>query len=93
MRNTEIGQSFASKYQYPNIYIEYLPVQDTEILNLVQQFLNLSILSPDLITDLSKHFPFFKYLSNGNAYLWMGDGQTIGKLHFDPFDNILLQVW
>jgi hypothetical protein len=93
MRNTEIGQSFASKYQYPNIYIEYLPVQDTEILNLVQQFLNLSVLSPDLITDLSKHFPFFKYLSNGNAYLWMGDGQTIGKLHFDPFDNILLQVW
>ncbi len=24
--------------------------------------------------------------------LWLGDGNAVGKLHFDPFDNILLQI-
>lgn len=91
--HNEIGAGKFSKYQFPNIYIEYLPVQDPQILNLVQQFLNISVVSPDLITALSEHFPFLKYLLNGNPHLWMGDGQTIGKTHFDPFDNILLQVW
>jgi hypothetical protein len=86
------GQAISSKYQYPNIYIEYLPVQDLEILELVRQFLNLRVDSPGLIAALSTHFDFLKYLANGNAYLWMGDGHTVGKLHFDPFDNILLQV-
>ena len=28
----------------------------------------------------------------GRSFLWLGDGRTVGKLHFDPFDNILVQV-
>jgi hypothetical protein len=25
-------------------------------------------------------------------FLRLGDGNTVGKLHFDPFDNILVQL-
>jgi hypothetical protein len=31
-------------------------------------------------------------LLQGKAHLWLGDGRTVGKLHFDPFDNILVQL-
>lgn len=24
--------------------------------------------------------------------VWMSDGRTLGKLHFDPYDNLLCQV-
>lgn len=28
----------------------------------------------------------------GKPYLWLGDGDTVGKLHFDQYDNILVQL-
>jgi len=28
----------------------------------------------------------------GKPHLWLGDGKTVGKLHFDPFDNLLVQL-
>jgi hypothetical protein len=31
-------------------------------------------------------------LRNGRAHLWLGDGHTVGKLHFDPYDNLLIQL-
>ncbi len=33
-----------------------------------------------------------EFALEGIPYLWLGDGNTVGKLHFDPFDNLLLQV-
>ena len=30
--------------------------------------------------------------ADGKPMLWLGDGRTVGKLHFDPFDNVLFQV-
>eukprot|EP01042_Synura_sphagnicola_P000070 gene70-70_t len=31
-------------------------------------------------------------LLGAKPYLWMGDGNTIGVLHFDPYDNVLFQL-
>lgn len=25
----------------------------------------------------------------GEPYLWLGDGRTVGKVHFDPYDNVM----
>jgi hypothetical protein len=83
--------STLTDYQFPNLYIEYLPLNDLEILKMVKQFIDIHSGS-DFLSMLSAKFPLLKYLLNGNAYLWMGDGRAIGKLHFDPFDNILMQV-
>lgn len=44
----------------------------------------------------SKKYPGFpewvSALKDGSPFLWLGDGRAIGKMHFDPFDNLLLQV-
>ena len=31
-------------------------------------------------------------LKGGKAHFWLGDGRTVGKLHFDQFDNLLVQL-
>ena len=36
--------------------------------------------------------PFPIPLLEGKPYMWLGDGRTVGRLHFDPFDNILVQL-
>ncbi|CAE7581388.1 unnamed protein product [Symbiodinium microadriaticum] len=41
---------------------------------------------------LARHANWMKYLIEGKGHMWIGDGYTVGKLHFDPYDNILLQV-
>ena len=34
----------------------------------------------------------FSLFRHGESYLWLGDGLTVGKLHFDAYDNILMQL-
>lgn len=60
-------------------YVEYLPLDAY-----LPGFLN-SLLSNSTLSLLS-------VFNKGKPYLWLGDGQAIGKLHFDPFDNILIML-
>ncbi len=30
--------------------------------------------------------------NRGEPYLWLGDGRTVGKAHFDPYDNVLAML-
>lgn len=89
--------SSESEYQFPNMYVEYMPLHDTKLIEMTMKLLNLielneSSLSNDILLKLSNLFPFVKYLLDGKGYLWLGDGSARGKLHFDPYDNLLIQV-
>ena len=47
---------------------------------------------PELKEDL-KEMTFFKdLLELKHLNIWLSDGNTLGKTHFDPFDNFLCQV-
>ena len=47
---------------------------------------------PELQKDI-KDFPFVKnILSMRHLNMWLSDGNTLGRLHFDPFDNLLCQI-
>ncbi|XP_062507800.1 bifunctional peptidase and (3S)-lysyl hydroxylase Jmjd7-like [Corticium candelabrum] len=47
---------------------------------------------PDLEEDIEE-LPFVKgLLTRRQLNLWLSDGNTLGKLHFDPFDNLLCQI-
>ena len=47
---------------------------------------------PELEEDIEE-MPFFdNMLKLEHTNLWLSDGNTLGKLHFDPFDNFLCQV-
>ncbi|CAH1256685.1 JMJD7 [Branchiostoma lanceolatum] len=47
---------------------------------------------PSLEADIPG-FPFVNdLLTRRHLNMWLSDGNTLGKLHFDPFDNLLCQV-
>ncbi|KAK7471742.1 hypothetical protein BaRGS_00035624 [Batillaria attramentaria] len=47
---------------------------------------------PELKDDIEE-MPFFKNtLQLEEQCIWLSDGNTLGKTHFDPFDNFLCQV-
>jgi jumonji domain-containing protein 7 len=37
-------------------------------------------------------FPFAGFLQRSHLNVWLGDGRTTGKLHFDEYENVLAQV-
>jgi hypothetical protein len=37
-------------------------------------------------------FPFAGFLHRSHLNVWLGDGRTTGKIHFDEFENVLAQV-
>ncbi len=45
---------------------------------------------PELEQDVEE--PFGSLLDRKHLNMWLSDGNTLGKLHFDPFDNFLCQV-
>lgn len=77
--------SRASLQQHPplqqelNAYVEYLDL--TGLPGLLDALIGPAL--PSWIGDVALE---------GKAHLWLGDGRTIGKLHFDPFDNLLVQL-
>ena len=58
-------------------------------------YLEYSSLS-DIVDELENDvldMPFFEnMLKLEHRNMWLSDGNTLGKLHFDPFDNFLCQV-
>ena len=47
---------------------------------------------PELESDI-KEFPFVKdILTRRHLNMWLSNGNTLGKLHFDPYENFLCQV-
>ena len=51
---------------------------------------------PNYLPELEQNveeFPFVQgLLKRRHLNIWLSDGNTLGKLHFDPFDNFLCQV-
>lgn len=60
-----------------SVYLEYSSVKDY---------------FPELIDDLEEIVLFKNILHLQHINMWLSDGHTVGKLHFDPFDNFMCQV-
>jgi jumonji domain-containing protein 7 len=46
---------------------------------------------PELKADLPS-IPLTDWFTRRHRNIWLSDGHTLGKLHFDPFDNLLTMV-
>lgn len=56
------------------------------------EYTSLSEYFKELLGDVHE-MPFISGLLNlKHQNIWLSDGNTLGKLHFDPFDNFLCQV-
>ncbi len=73
-------------------YVEYQSL--TQYPDLIDDLLMTNDQADDLSTKEDRHLPPWmrEVLLGAKAHLWLGDGRTVGKLHFDPFDNVLHQV-
>ncbi|XP_066275806.1 uncharacterized protein [Branchiostoma lanceolatum] len=51
---------------------------------------------PQYMPSLEADIPGFPFVNNlltrRHLNMWLSDGNTLGKLHFDPFDNLLCQI-
>jgi jumonji domain-containing protein 7 len=75
-------------------YVEYLPIEG-DLLHLFYSLLPLGLRLPSSLSRLlgrdSVSGPS-EVNTVGKAHLWLGNGRTVGMMHFDPFDNIIVQI-
>jgi jumonji domain-containing protein 7 len=43
-------------------------------------------------SDEKSDLPFADFFVKSTTNVWLGNGKTLGKLHFDPFDNLMAMV-
>ena len=80
-----------------NFYLEYFPIKEVPaMMNDIQNF------------DFAEYSSFINYfidyiifyiisisrslLRRDMFNVWVGNGRTLGKLHFDPYDNLLVMI-
>jgi len=56
------------------------------------EYTSLTSTFPELKVDISPLTFVENLLIQRHLNIWIGNGKTLGKLHFDPFDNLLCQV-
>jgi len=60
-----------------SFYLEYCSIQSS---------------LPLMMADIGDGFEWADFLTLEMNNIWLGNGKTLGKLHFDPFDNLLCQI-
>ncbi|KAK3103959.1 hypothetical protein FSP39_023261 [Pinctada imbricata] len=69
-------------------------ISDEELKN-VSAYLEYSSI-PEYFPDLEEDIEEFEFtrgvIQRKHLNIWLSDGNTLGKLHFDPFDNLLCQI-
>ena len=56
------------------------------------EYSSIADILPELEADIEEMPLFENMLQLEHTNIWLSDGNTLGKLHFDPFDNFLCQV-
>lgn len=102
-----IPDKVRKQLQFPDLVV-VRPATDemkmTEFLDLVTSGLNRTGVSayleyssipaymPELEDDIDELSFVSGLLERRHLNMWLSDGNTLGKLHFDPYDNLLCQV-
>ncbi|KAF0695799.1 Aste57867_13396 [Aphanomyces stellatus] len=56
------------------------------------EYLSMAAYVPELVADAPTFSWVESFLTREIANLWFGDGKSVGKLHFDPHENVLTMV-
>ena len=59
-----------------SFYLEYAQIQST---------------LPEMMSDIAP-LPWADFFYTELSNVWLGNGKSLAKLHFDPFDNLLSQI-
>ncbi|XP_068707148.1 bifunctional peptidase and (3S)-lysyl hydroxylase JMJD7-like [Montipora foliosa] len=73
-------------------FMETLQSSNNTDISAYLEYSSIPSLLPELEQDI-KEMPFILgELSRRHLNIWLSNGNTLGKLHFDPFDNFLCQI-
>ena len=99
-----IPEEVKAQLQFPNLVVVRPATQElqfSEFLAIISSPSNYSAYleyssipeyMPQLEQDLYELPMVTDVLTRRHLNIWLSDGNTLGKLHFDPYDNILCQV-
>jgi len=73
-------------------FMEILQSSNNSDVSAYLEYSSIPSLLPELQQDINE-MPFvLDELKRRHLNIWLSNGNTLGKLHFDPFDNFLCQV-
>ena len=72
--------------------IEWAAEQPARNVSAYLEYSSIPEYMPELQEDLSEFIFVKNKLTLRHLNMWLSDGNTLGRLHFDPFDNFLCQV-
>ena len=73
-------------------FMEILQSSNNSHISAYLEYSSIPSLLPELEQDI-REMPFVAgELKRRHLNIWLSNGNTLGKLHFDPFDNFLCQV-
>lgn len=56
------------------------------------EYSSISEYMPEMLNDIDEPNFIKEFLSKEHTNSWLSDGHTVGRIHFDPYDNLLCQV-
>jgi hypothetical protein len=74
-------------------FSEFLELLKTEAkVSFYLEYCSIPSSLPRMMADIADGFAWADFLDREMTNIWLGNGRTLGKLHFDPFDNLLCQI-
>ena len=73
-------------------FLDFISMRNDSLYSAYLEYSSIPYYMPQLEGDI-RELPFLKrHLERRHLNMWLSDGDTLGKLHFDPYDNFLCQV-
>ena len=73
-------------------FLDFISTRNDSLYSAYLEYSSIPYYMPQLEGDI-RELPFLKkHLERRHLNMWLSDGDTLGKLHFDPYDNFLCQV-
>lgn len=73
-------------------FLDFISMRNDSMYSAYLEYSSIPYYMPQLEVDVHE-LPFLKrHLKRRHLNMWLSDGDTLGKLHFDPYDNFLCQV-
>ena len=73
-------------------FLDFISTRNDSMYSAYLEYSSIPYYMPQLEKDIHE-LPFLKnLLERRQLNMWLSDGNTLGKLHFDPYDNFLCQV-
>jgi len=55
------------------------------------EYTSIKSVLPEMLQDI-RNLSFANFFHTAMTNVWLGNGKTLGKLHFDPFDNLMAMI-